>query len=117
MKSFISTNVNLSPYHTRNLLALVDVGAGLAVRHQLVAGVALALVALRGVDALVAALVVLDAGALVDAAVEGLVGPVGAVRHLVAHQVAPDALLHRARDRVVALELELAAGAVVSCNY
>ena len=108
------TQVLRNQNHTRNVLALVDVPARLSIRHQLVAGVALALVAVLGVDALVAALVILDAGALVDAAVEGLVGPVGAVRHLVAHEVVPDALLHSVGDGIVALELEFAAGAVVS---
>ena len=54
---------------TWNFLALIDVRTGLPVGHQHVARVALALVAVLGVDAFVAALVVLDACALVNAAV------------------------------------------------
>jgi hypothetical protein len=94
---------------TGDLYALVDVCAGLSVGHEFVAGSALALVALCGVDALVAALVVFDARALVDAAVEGLVGSVGAVLHFVADEVASDALLDDAGDGVATLELVVGA--------
>lgn len=84
--------------HLRRLDALVDVVAGLTVRQQLVAGIALAVEAGRGVHALVSALIQLDTSALVHVAVQGLVALIGAVRLFVAHQLRVDALAVRAHE-------------------
>lgn len=78
--------------HLRRLDALVDVVAGLAVGQQFIAGIALAVVAGRGVHTLVSALVHLDTSALVHVAVQRLVALISAVRFLVAHQLRVDAI-------------------------
>lgn len=80
--------------------ALVDVGARLAVVEQLVPGIALAVVGGGRVNATMAALVELDASALVDVAVGWLVRAVLAVEGLVADELLLDALARGAAELI-----------------
>lgn len=84
--------------HRRCLGALIDVYASLAVGHEFVAGVAVAVVAGQGVDAFVAALVNFNLGAFVYVTVKGFVTVISAVRHLIAHEVVVNALSVGARE-------------------
>ena len=70
--------------------------------------ITLAFVGLLGVDATVAAAIVLNPGTLVDAAVERLVWAVGTVGLLVANLAVRDALL--ALEHATTLELTLGTG-------
>ena len=76
--------------------------------------VALALVGLLGVDASVSAAVILNPGALVDAAVKRLVRSVGAIVLFVANLGVRDALL--ALEDAAALELAFCARRVLGYN-
>lgn len=82
--------------HLGCLDALVDVVAGLAVGQQFIAGIALAIVAGRCVDAFMPALVQLDTSAFIHVAVQRFIALVGAIWFFVAHQLRVDAIAVRA---------------------
>jgi hypothetical protein len=98
---------------TGQFSTLVNVLTSLAVSHELVSGIALALETLLGVDTLVIATIVLNTGAFIDAAMKRFIAAILTILFLVADEVVGDTLfVVQSRDGL-ALELVVGASVVV----